>query len=497
MSNLRTQTLRGSVWTVIGTVANVPLAIGLTLVLARALSPQGYGRFALLTFVVLLVNAVAGLGLTNVVQRRVSLDHGRADPAAQRRWLQMAQTVCTGQMIVVLAACAWLFHGSAPLLLITGYVVLNWLSTPAATLLTSTNQSAIVARTAMVSAVVSAAVEICLAVWSHNPDLVLASGMLAGTVPHLALIWLAGPRAMTRPGWGVVPISRSDWRFALTSLASGQIAVLVFSRSELLFFGPTMAYDRGRFAAAGSIGARTSLLIDSLFGSIPAALTTLHGRDEADYHRGVAALFRLSTVLFTVLFPSAFVCAVIAAPYVFPAQYGDLRWWVLPLIAISLLQTAAQPALAAWSARGSADVPLAAGIAGAVIDVVLSASLVPSYGLRGAVIANVGAGLVYLIVIAWAFRTNIARSLYRTYLVTTAVATALGAAVATGVALMFATRDPLVLAAIPAALLLSLMVLAIVRPLGAADAELLGSGRLGGLVRRTLQWCVRTRSTPV
>lgn len=466
--------MRGSLWTLISTAVQLPMAVLSTVVIAHALSPQSYGRAALLGFAIALTTAITGLGLTAVFLRKVALAHGGDDRDEQRHTLRMAATAYAGQAAAILIVSALLMHGWLPVALMAAYSGCYALWAPAAVLVTATNRGALAAQTTLVSAVLTVVTQIAVALTTHNPDLMVASGLAVATLPHVALVWLAGPFAITLPGWARVRLLREEWRFALMTLAGEQVTTLVFSQSELAFFGRARAYDQGRYAAISTVGARASLLIDSLFGSVAPALTTLRGRERAEFDRGVAALFRLSTALFTPLFPTALVGAVVLTPYVFPPSYGDLRVWVVPLIAVSLLQTAAQPALSAWAALGRAGGPLTAAVIGAVVNLALSATLIPRYGLPGAVIASAAGGLSYLGVIATSFRGIIGRRLCTRYLGSAILSTVVGASIALAVS-RGGSHLWAAFLAIPAAGTIGLLMLWAVRPLRSDDLELIAT----------------------
>ena len=469
---LARQVTRGSFWSLVGAGIHTPIAILTTLVLARALVPAAYGRIALLGFALALAAVVAGLGLIAPYTRNLSLAYARGDVEAQRRTLQMALGTSSLQMAAAFVVAVVMIHDPIALLLVAGYCLSTAAWLPSSGYLVATNRSAINARIAIVGTIATAAAEVATAVTTHNADLVLASGLFAGSVPNLALILAAGP-SMSLSGMRRPRLSRPDWTFALMGISTRQVTEIVFGQSELLFFPSSRRTDRGRFAAAATVGVRGSFLIDAVFGTIAPALTTLKGRAEDLYDRGLEILLRFSTVLFAVLFPPAIAAGSAVMPYLFPSTYGDLRAWTIPLLAIALLQTAAQPALSAWLAAGTATPAFRAAIVGAVVDVIACATLIPAYGLAGAVIASVAAGGVYICMIGWISRRQAAKAVYARFAAAICAATFGGCLIAYAGSRWIGPHSPLALVPVAAAGIWGIVVASAARPLRAGDLAVL------------------------
>lgn len=470
---LRSQTVRGSLWTLISTGANLPLVIAATLVIARTFSPQELGRFALLSFILQMTLWIATAGVPMALQRRLSLAHGSGATSMKRQVLRMEQAAATGHMTVVTIVAVLVLHRWQADVVMLAYALVATVTGPAAVYLTATNRGAFVAKATLAAAAATAASQAALAPLTHSADITAAGGFLAGALGYAAMLLATGKRGLLFPGWEVPRLSRADWRFGVMSLVSGQVAAFVFSRSELLFFGGSMGVARGRFAAATTVGSRTTLLIDSLFGTVAPALTTLYGRDDTDFQRGVRTVLRLSAALFVALFPGALVAAVVLTPYVFPSTYGDLRWWVLPLLVVSLLQTGVQPLLSAWTAKGHAGAALTAGLVAAIVDLAISASLIPLIGLPGAVIANVAAASIYVIAIVIAFRRVVPLRVYLRYWSALLTAIAVGAVMAAGVTASTDQRAGWALLGLPVAGVVSAVLLVVLRPLKSDDLDVL------------------------
>ena len=69
---LQRRALRGAAWSMASTVVGLPLAIAVSVVVARALGPTEFGRFAYLTFLVPLLYQSTDLGFGQATVREAS-----------------------------------------------------------------------------------------------------------------------------------------------------------------------------------------------------------------------------------------------------------------------------------------------------------------------------------------------------------------------------------------------------------------------------------------
>jgi O-antigen/teichoic acid export membrane protein len=483
-ASLRSRTVTGSAWTLGSVLAGAPVGLVCTVLAARSLGAAGFGRYALLIFVATFASAFSDLGLTSVLQRRVAVAFGRDDHETQISASQEAFLLTAFRMTVVTLVCFVFVHDFFALGLIALSAVVQTLPSSATVLLTGTSRSALMAKTGLACNVLGYVTLVVVSSVTHQADLTFGAFLVAATAPHLLLLGKTGLPIRDLLRLPVLRPSRSEWRFALLGFANGQLAALVFSRSELLFFPGGRHVERGGFAAATTVGSRVTLAIDSLFGPVPLALAAVYGRGPTAYQKSLTVLFRLSATFFALTFPLLSVLAVTVAPYLFSRDFGDLRLPILILVIVSLLQTSAQPATAAWLAEGTAGPLLLAALVAGALDVIGSALLIPRYGINGAVVCNAGAALIYLVWLFVAFRGRLLGGEYARYLLIVVGSAALGAVLAFG-ASASAVPQPLTgIVLMVAAAILGMLVVRWSRILGEREIETLTTMAPGSRLAR-------------
>jgi hypothetical protein len=177
---------------------------------------------------------------------------------------------------------------------------------------------------------------------------------------------------------------------------NGQLNNLVFSKSEILFFSPAQSADRGRFAAAQTIAGRSTLLVDALLGNLAIAMASALGRGAEVMRRSFRLASESVSLLFIVLAPITLAAVALLTGPVLGHGYQGLAGAATALAAMSLLQSGAAPLLALRFAQKTIGPLIAAGAAGALVDLGIAALLVRHHGVVGAVIANVAGSAIYL-----------------------------------------------------------------------------------------------------
>jgi len=180
----------------------------------------------------------------------------------------------------------------------------------------------------------------------------------------------------------------------------------VFSKSEILFFRGSQGLERGRFAAAQTVAARSTLLLDALLGNLATALTSAAGRSGAQLRAGLELVCEAVSLLLLLVTPIVLAAVAVLAEPVLGNGYASIAAASCLLTAMSLLQTAAAPLLSLRFARASIRPLLVAGCSSALLNAALAAALVPTYGVRGAVAANALGTALYLAVTVWQFRDD-------------------------------------------------------------------------------------------
>jgi O-antigen/teichoic acid export membrane protein len=410
----------------VGVLAGLPLGILSTTLTARLLGSTGFGDYALLVYVGSLATGLSELGLTTVLQRRVALAYGRDDRAGELAAAQAALPVMGLRLLSLVVVMLFFVHDPLALALVILSAVTSTLAGPSLVFLTGTSRSAVMAQMGILCTLLAAVALVGVAAATHRADLAFGAYLLGGSLPNLVLLFRTGHPARELLRGRIPKVTKPEWRFGLMAYLHTQLSTLVFSRSELLFFPGSRSSERGSFAAASTIASRSTIAIDALFGPVPAALATAFGRGRDSYQRSLTSLFRVSAAVFALTFPAVVVVAVAAAPYLFPESFGDLTVPVVILVAVSMLQSAIQPASAAWTAEGEARPLLIAALVSVAANLILSAVLIPQFGLPGAVVSSAAAGLLYLVWATLAFRGRLLRGEYRRYVVVIAVATGAG-----------------------------------------------------------------------
>jgi O-antigen/teichoic acid export membrane protein len=172
------------------------------------------------------------------------------------------------------------------------------------------------------------------------------------------------------------------------------VVEVVGRRVELLFLagdGRSMAMYSVAFMVVGTAAA----LPGSIIGSSMYAVAGVDAHDGRE--RSVAVLRRSLEIALSVSVPMAAMVTVAGPPLV-RLVYGsnfEEAAGLVPLAALGLLVT---PTLMLfntfWNAVGNPARPFAAAAIGSVADLALAASLIPSYGAKGAVFANLGGAFV-------------------------------------------------------------------------------------------------------
>ena len=344
------------------------------------------------------------------------------------------------RLLSLVVVILFLVHDPLAIALVVMSAITSTIAGSALVFLTGTSRSAVMAQVGIVCTILGAASLVGVAGATGRADLAFGAYLLGGSLPNVLLLFRTGHPARDLLKARRPRVTRPEWRFGLMTYLHTQLSVLVFSRSELLFFPSSLAPERGSFAAASTIASRSTIAIDALFGPVPAALATAFGRGRDSYERSLTSVFRLSAAVFGLTFSAVCVAAVAIAPYLFPESFGDLTVPVVVLVAVSMLQSAIQPASAAWIAEGQARPLLIAAVVSGCANLALSALLIPRYGLPGAVVSSAGAGLLYLVWATVAFRGRLAAGEYPRYLVIIAIVTAAGCALGLLVSVVPAPR---------------------------------------------------------
>jgi len=399
LRHIQAQALRGSRWGLINAALGLPLAILTTVVIARELGATGFGKYALYGFVVPTAVQFSDLGMTTALIQRGAVAYGRGDTKAISLLSGQAFTWALVRW-PVLFVCLAVFLDNLVAIALLGIVALASVACAGVGLvLVSTVRNAELSRLVLIAGAAASIASIGTAISGAPASVVFASGLAAQfAVLLLQIIYLRPSppvlRACFRPR--SLRGTRSDWAFGFTSYASAQLAALTLSRSELLFFGASQARERGVYAAAYTVGSRLTLPIDALYGSLGPSLAAVHGQGDAAT-RGAQRTLRLSATLFGMIAGPAVIAGLLAATLLFPADFDGLTSAALVLTVSSLVVSAVNPVLSLYYARRRARPALLASIVALACNLSLSAVMIPSHGLVGAVAANAVSAVIYAV----------------------------------------------------------------------------------------------------
>lgn len=438
----RRSAFSGGVWSATSTVAPMALALALSVVISRELGPEVLGQQSLVAYVASLMFSVAIYSFTSASVQLLSSARGARDDARLAhlsRWSFAAHLTGGG-----LAATTLLVTGLAR----SEFQVLWFLA----------------AATALVDSVgwAYASRDIALHGWRRTASrrlLAQSLGPALGIVAVLVGLGVQGvfaaqllvalcltvvlrrlgrtadaPAASDLPAPPWRPVLRLWSLFALSTI----IIQVVERRLELVFLDQLHdAETVAMFSVAFNVVGLPLLLSASLIGAAMPAIARRHAQDPAVV---LATMSRAARVLVAA---NLVLCAgtVTVGPGLVVAVYGPefaeaaglVRYLGLTL----LLAPLGHLCQALWTGTGNLRPVLVAGGTGAVVDIVLAATLIPALAAEGAAVATIAAQTTVAgIVIGYTFRRGLRLQLRPGHLLRAAtVAVAAGLAATACVAL--------------------------------------------------------------
>ena len=382
----------------------LPLAIGVSVVLARTLGPEGFARFALLSFLVPLVFTISDLGVSQAAMREASRAYAAGDLATTRALLGKILGWNLLRFPVLCALTLVLVDGSATTsAALAAYLLIALGSAGVNLSLNAENRVAVLAKVAFVQAIAAAAVSIAAAVAGASPETIFALSLASGAVATPLWLLAASPHLRRAALVPRLPrgLGAGFWRYGVSALAVSLLTLLVFSRSEVVLldlFEEQQAL--AVFALAYGLAQRLTTPVDTLLGPLVPALAALDAAHPDRLRAGFQRALRLAATAVAFLAASAVAGMVFLAPFLFGSEYEDVGLAFAALAGISLFQSAAQPYTALVYAVGRPQIALRALAAALVVDVAVAVALIPPLGLWGAVIANAAGALVAIVLAA-------------------------------------------------------------------------------------------------
>jgi O-antigen/teichoic acid export membrane protein len=392
---------RGSLWQIVGTVIPQAYSLGLSVLLAQYLGPDGLGRLAFIQFVAFTLVTSLTLGLPTAVVNFTGVFNGsgRAGEArALLRWMSRITLIGAAVALATMTGfalfgaspkAAWIFEGIGTAAGVMGAV-------PAAFLRGFQRWRAlqIVAIASGGLAFVLKAVALPLGAGVTAIcaiDIVAFGGNFIGTT------LCARREARTLPASRLdPPVRRLVLRFAGIASISAFLAFVVYHRTEMLFLGHYSTDAQiALYYLPFTIVSALTLLTWSVGAAFGPAVATLWGANEIERIRsGFSRSLRLALLVNVVVASALVALGPAAITLIWGEKFADAGP-VLVILAVTL-PFAPLMTLSTQLLNGIGrpwGLTIFAGIA-AVANIGLDFGLIPAYDAVGAAVANSLAQLV-------------------------------------------------------------------------------------------------------
>jgi O-antigen/teichoic acid export membrane protein len=403
---LQRRAISGSTWTAAMSAISLPIAFVGNAIVARNLGVSSYGDLAFLTATFAIAYSVANLGFSTALIQRGS----GAEASGRRRdadeLLRRSLGFHIGVELPTLLVVALVLTRNDPwweAVALSAAVSLTCLFSGAALSITIENRTAAAARLALVVGIAAQVASVLTAIATASASAVWAVRTLvpaAALVLNLLLVDRSRRRTVLRPR---LPrsLGRSFWRFALFSWASGLLALLVFSRSEIFVLQAFhKSHALGLFALAFGLSqvitAPADAMLHALLPAIAGILSAWPARALAAFERSTRVSALVCGAVAAVVIPTL----VFAVPLIYGRSFVTAAWLFVPLALVSCFQSVNNPVQAFVNGRERGDLILRSNVLGLVVDLALAVALIPAFGAWGAVVANVAGQLVALAVLA-------------------------------------------------------------------------------------------------
>jgi O-antigen/teichoic acid export membrane protein len=390
----------------VNTVVSLPIAFVVNLVVARILGVVDYGRLAFLTVVMEVAAGIVMLGVNPALVQFGAKAHAagrRADVAellskVQGFRLLVAAPILTMVVVVVVSDVGPWFK----LIAVVFGVLLPAALDGAPACLGIENKTAAGAKVVLVSNGLTQLAVLGTVLVVARADVVWAIRLIMTSVlVLLALIPISAAyrRAVLRPRFPR-GLPQGFWRFALPTGLAALLSTLVVSRTEV--FALTWLSDSesvGLFALAFGLAGHLFAPAQAIIGPLVPAISGLREVDAPAVVWAFGRVLRGSSTVVALLSGAALPVVAMLTPTFYGSSYAGAGPVVLALGIANGFLVVGAPVSAFVLARLSASRILAASVVALVVDVVLAVSLVPPWGIWGAVVANVSAAATQMLVL--------------------------------------------------------------------------------------------------
>jgi len=431
----RRSAFSGGAWSATATVAPMALVLALSVVISRELGAEVLGQQSLVAYVASLMFSVAIYSFTAASVQLLSSARGAGDRARLAhlsRWSFAAHLTGGGLASTILLVTGlarseypalWFMAAATALIDSVGWAYASrdialhgWRRTASRRLLAQS----------LGPALGIAAVYAGLGVHGVFAAQLLVAACLTVVLRRLGRTAGApDPSVLPTPPWR--PVLRLWSLFALSSV----IIQVVERRLELVFLDQLHDPETvAMFSVAFNVVGLPLLLSASLIGAAMPAIARRHAQDPdvvlGTLSRAARVLAAANLVLCagTVTVGPGLVLAV------YGPEFGEAASLVRYLGLTLLLAPLGHLCTALWTGTGNLRPVLVAGGTGAVVDLVLAATLIPGLAAKGAAVATIAAQTtVAVIIVGYTFRRGLRLQLRPSHLLRAAtVAVAAGAA---------------------------------------------------------------------
>lgn len=377
------------------------IALVLSVVVARALGPGQYGRYAYLTYLLALVGAVATIGVPLTVLQVATAAFGTGNSA------RAGKTLASGTTAVLVGGAATAFVlvqvVDLPVLwqmvLVGGIVGAQWLNA-ASIVLAATSRVSRAALLTVITSLGSLAAGYVVAVRGFDGDQAFAVLTLQAALCLPVALMLVG-RRWTRPLLTLGSLRPYLHRGSFENWVVGVGTLTVFSRLEVLAL---QHFDTPEHVAVYSVAfglaARIATPVEALLAPLLPSLTALHEQEEWDRLRLAVRRSTIALATLGSLFVAATVPSVVAgATVLYGESFSSVRVPLLALGPLTLLKCLVIPATTVLLSSRRQAALVKAVVVALLVDVALAVALVPWMSIWGAVAANGAAQVIGTLVV--------------------------------------------------------------------------------------------------
>lgn len=395
----------GSLWTAIHAVTSLPLGFAANAVVARLLGPGSFGQLAYLTLTLAILTQVTNLSVNDAVIQWGAAAEARGERLEADQYLKKSLGYrLMFQLPLLVAAVLYLSWSESVVvrLILLVSVIFPTVFGSSALSITIENRTAAAARLVMATNFLMQVAGVVTAVVVRSAPSVWAARSLALSllIPTNLLLLDRHRRRVALTVQLPKELPSGFWRYARYTVLASVLGTLVFSRSELYYlrwWGHNPA-SVGIYALAFAVAGQITGPVDALLGPlIPAVAGVLSSAPHAA-SRALRRALRFGSLASGGILALGIAPLYFLLPRVFGVHFASAQNILLPLAAVSCLQTCFNPIVAFVLGRRRGDIMLSANATGLAVGFVIAVLTIPHIGLWGAVSANVAGQVV---VFAW------------------------------------------------------------------------------------------------